>query len=101
MGMWGKMGRNWNAVFQSFLNGNTGVFSSYRPELTIKFLRLCEHCTWYETFGCENADFLSEFSVPGKVSFSFSVPSKVVPELLDSKLYLQSTWYATMRFKLF
>ena len=60
--------------------GTLVLFSSYRQELTTtKSLRLCEHCTSYETAGCEHANFLSEFSVSGKTRYSFSVPSKVVP----------------------
>ena len=62
--------------------GTLVLFSSSRPELTTtKSLRLCEHCTLYETYECENAYFLSEFSVSGKARSSFSVPSKVDPGL--------------------
>ena len=68
--------------------GTLVLVSSFRPELTTKSLRLCEHCIWYETFGCGNDYFLSEFSVSGKESSSFSVPSKVVPGLIDSNVYL-------------
>ena len=73
--------------------GTLVLFSSYRPELTTtKSLRLCEHCTWYEAFGCENAYSLSEFSVSGKASSSFLVPSKVVSGLLYSNTECLTGW---------
>ena len=73
--------------------GTLVLFSSHRPELTTtKSLRLCEHCIWYEAFGCENAYSLSEFSVSGKAISSFLVSSKVVSGLLYSNTEYLTGW---------
>ena len=69
------------------------LFSSYRPEMTttkslpLTALKALHLVLSYEAFRCENPYFLSEFSVSGKASSSFSVPSKIVAGLLYSKVY--------------